>query len=244
MPPPWSFSPLIALNATETSTSFRFGASATHMLNPAFGFAVVWANAKPVFEGAVSSATTFQTLSPLPVCAAFQWAGTLPRSSLLNFMRGPFSSAAANKAAISTIPVTITAFFTIDPPLSRRPWERHHACRTVARRTFQLDPPPVGFHDALHDTQTKNTAAHFPAAGFVYPIKPLKYVRQMFRRNALAGIRQSNDPFFFHSFDRNRNRTRVGVFDGVVQQIHEHLPQPLRVARRGGLTRQSCRLQR
>src|SRR5262245_30542734 len=83
MPPPWSSLPFTALKATLTSRSLKLVPSATQRLNSAFGPAAVWARTWPVFDGAVSSAITFQMLpSPSPVLSAFQPAGSLPTSPL------------------------------------------------------------------------------------------------------------------------------------------------------------------
>src|SRR4051812_1362646 len=104
MPPPWSSSPLIALKATLTSTSWALLPSTTHRLNTVLTLAVVCASAAPFFDGAVSSATTIQTpASPLPVFSTFQPAGTLPAPALL---KG--NGCAVLPPARTTAPVTST----------------------------------------------------------------------------------------------------------------------------------------
>src|SRR5262249_10229040 len=118
--PPWSVPPLAALNDAIASTALRRGSSATQRLKRALRSSVVWANARPVLDGAVSSATTFQMLAPLPVWAAFQPVGTLPTSSLLNFTVRSLSSAAQTAPPNSA---TTAAAFThrmVLPPRKRR----------------------------------------------------------------------------------------------------------------------------
>src|SRR5262249_52969313 len=97
MPPPWSFLPLIALKDTLASTSLYFVSSTTQMLKTDAGDSAVWASTCPDFDGAVASATTFQTLasSLLPVWAAFQPLGTLPTASLPKRKTRSLSSAAS-----------------------------------------------------------------------------------------------------------------------------------------------------
>src|SRR5262249_59697512 len=78
--------------------------SATHRLNIEPGLSAVWARAKPDFDGAVLSSTTFHTLpSPAPVLSAFHPAGTFPRSAFPNVNVFALSS-----AAVRTAPATAT----------------------------------------------------------------------------------------------------------------------------------------
>src|SRR5205823_1348122 len=143
----------------------------THRLNTKPGLAAVWASAKPLFDGAVSSATTFQTLpSPLPVLSVTQPAGTLPRSPLLNRIARVFSAPATRVAAISSPATDITKLRITDPPHVRTrnhpaadpvPFESspqrqsYGADRPLARLAFQLDPAAVSLDDALGDAQAQ-----------------------------------------------------------------------------------------
>src|SRR5262245_57029311 len=76
------------------------------MLNNCSGPSAVCARAYPFFDGALSSATTFQTLpSPLPVLAEVQPLGSLPASPLAN-VNVSASCAAAGAQAASKATVT------------------------------------------------------------------------------------------------------------------------------------------
>src|SRR5205823_2065317 len=77
----------------------------TQRLNSALGPAAVWASTRPLLEGAVASATTCQTLpSPMPVLAAIQPAGSLPRLSLVSLhVRGSTAATDVNTDRITTV---------------------------------------------------------------------------------------------------------------------------------------------
>src|SRR5262245_25679552 len=108
MPPPWSFLPLMALKDTLTSTSLALVSLATQRLKTALGLSAVCARAKPLFDGAVSSATTFQILllAPLLVWVACHPSGTLPTSPLAKRKVRPLPLPAWRGAA--SIPASTT----------------------------------------------------------------------------------------------------------------------------------------
>src|SRR5262249_45257588 len=120
MPPPWSDLPLTALNATLTSTSLYFGPSATQRLNIGPGLSAVWARAKPDLDGAVGSATPFQTLpSPFSGVSAGQPVGPLPTSSLPRRKPGALSWASAT-APVSASSAATLVHRIVPSPLKQR----------------------------------------------------------------------------------------------------------------------------
>src|SRR5881397_3983174 len=76
MPPPWSSSPLTALNATLISASRKLLFSATQRLNTVLTLAVVWARTNPFFDtapskkGFVLAQTTANVKTVFNLCVA------------------------------------------------------------------------------------------------------------------------------------------------------------------------------
>ncbi len=101
-------------------TSLYLVSWATQMLKTPPGLLAVWANARPLLEGAVPSCTTFHTLpSPLPVFSAFQPEGTLPTSPLLNWKLRTLSSAASSSELDSS--ATSAAIMIVTRRIVRSP---------------------------------------------------------------------------------------------------------------------------
>ena len=67
--------------------------------------------------------------------------------------------------------------------------ERRAAVKT---RALSLNGPAVNFHDVLDDGKPQPQAAESPSGTAVRLAKPIKYVRQEFRRDALTFVNHLN----------------------------------------------------
>src|SRR6516162_7080385 len=223
------------------------------MLKTPPGLLAVWANTYPLREGAVSSATTFHTLpSPLPVCSAFQPAGTFPTSSLPNLKARSSPSSAQTAAPASAMSATTVVHRIVRSPRNTRtergpplanplfhpvvlrlglPGQRDRAGRALPRSARQLDPAAVRGDDAAGDAQTQPGAALGPAAGLVHAVEALEDVRQMLRGDADPRVTDARHHRSALRLDLHLDHaTRRRVLDGIVQQVVEDLPQPRRIA--------------
>src|SRR5262249_54604800 len=139
MPPPWSSSPLLARNITDTSTSAWLLLSRMHRLKTGRGLVPVCDRTYPFFDGALSSASTFQLPLPFfPVWSAFQPAGTLFRLSFENVTVRVFLSSAA---PIRTAATRAKVIRIVLPP-GPEPREISDYSPSRGRATVNVDPSP------------------------------------------------------------------------------------------------------
>ncbi|GAY15043.1 hypothetical protein MSZK_17690 [Mycobacterium sp. shizuoka-1] len=84
--------------------------------------------------------------------------------------------------------------------------------------------------DRLGDRQADATTAAGPAPGRIYSVEPFEEMREMLCGNAFTGVRDGDDDLTLARADADVDPPALGgVTQGVVQQIAQHLPEPLRV---------------
>ena len=111
----------------------------------------------------------------------------------------------------------------------------------LAGRALHFDPASQQADQPLADRQTQSRALRSQA---ILPrlMKGKEDIAQVLLGDADAGVGhlKTNAPFL-HGFDGQTHAAVMGKFDGIAQQIEQHLPQPARVGvDHGGQARSAC----
>src|SRR5881394_699896 len=103
--------------------------------------------------------------------------------------------------------------------------------RSCARLAGHFDRAAMGLHNGLGNGQAESAASSRARARFVGAIKPLEDMREVFGRDALAGVGDRHDRGAVFAARADAYFT-VGfvVVDGVGKEVRDHLAQALSVA--------------
>ena len=97
-------------------------------------------------------------------------------------------------------------------------------------RAAHIDGLFVRLDDVLDDGEAESRAALFAGAAFVNPVKSVEKVLKVFFGDADAAIGHFHEDVFVHIVKTHLGRPIfVAIFDGVGDQIHEHLANVLPV---------------
>src|SRR5262245_53610928 len=101
-----------------------------------------------------------------------------------------------------------------------RSWQSHREFAARVGLTDHRDVPAVQMSDLLGDSQPQSEASLLAAARPIYPIKAVKDMREMLRRNSDPGVGngKANLTARLEQFDAD-STTRGGVFDSIFQQV-------------------------
>ncbi len=79
--------------------------------------------------------------------------------------------------------------------------QRDKESASFADLAFRPNPSVVCLYHLTGDCQTQAGASVVSGAGGFHPVKPVKYMGQMFWRNALSRIRDTDKDMLFIEFD-------------------------------------------
>ena len=98
--------------------------------------------------------------------------------------------------------------------------------RALAHLALQVNGAAVQRHDMLDDGQPQSGTARLPGASFVHPVEPFKYPVLGFRRDADAGVRDSDGHRIIHIFHQYIYiSTGMIIFDAIFRQVEDVLAE-------------------
>ena len=110
----------------------------------------------------------------------------------------------------------------------------HLKGRTFAERRLNPNAPTVHLDDLPGNGEPEARAALGFGKGAVNLVELLEYARLLLRRDPRSRVRHADGEVTVNRLRRDAHFTRVGKFDGVADEVKEHLGQALLIAEANG----------